>query len=205
MNGLLLERDLPVWLAAKPWLDVRSNDEHTLISYRLARALLRVHSGADERVVLTAILLHDTGWKMFPEEVLAQAVGPTPKYPELQRAHEIESARIARAELERLAIPAACADRAIEIIDGHDTRPLAHSLEDALMKDADKLWRFTAHGIATLCAWFGTPAKETVAMLESFVLPKLITTTGKTMAQALLAEGVASAWMADMLALEERV
>jgi HD domain len=205
MNALLLEHDLPVWLAAKPWLNVRSNGEHTLISYRLARALLRVDPGADERVVLTAILLHDTGWKMFPEEVLAQAVGPAPKYPELQRAHEIESARIARTELERLAIPAACADRVIAIIDGHDTRPLAHSLEDALMKDADKLWRFTAHGIVTLCDWFGTPAKETVAMLESFVLPKLITTPGKTMAQALLAEGAASAWMEDMLALEERV
>jgi hypothetical protein len=202
VNGLLIERDVPIWLAAKPWLDVRSNDEHTLVAYRLAKALLRVHPEAEERVVLPAILLHDTGWKMFPEELLAQAVGPAPKYPELQRAHEIESARIARIELERLAISGIDIDRVVAIIDGHDTRPQAQSLEDALMKDADKLWRFTAHGIATLCVWFGTPAKETVAMLESFVLPKLITETGRTMAQALLADGVAAAWMEDTLALQ---
>src|SRR5271166_3469207 len=182
---------MPIWLAARPWLNVRSNDVHTLISYRLARALLRVHADAEEPIVLMAILLHDTGWKMFPEEMLAQAVGPKPKYPELQRAHEIESARIARAELERLAIPSVDIDRVIAIIDGHDTRLRALSLDDALMKDADKLWRFTAHGIATLCVWFGTPAKETVAMLESFVLPKFTCETGRTMAQALLADAVA--------------
>ncbi len=201
MNGLLIERDVPIWLAAKPWLDVRSNDEHTLVAYRLAKALMQAHPEAKERVVLPTILLHDTGWKMFPEELLAQAVGPTPKYPELPRAHEIESARIARMELERLAIAGIDIDRVVAIIDGHDTRPQAQSLEDALMKDADKLWRFTTHGIATLCVWFDTPAKDTVAMLESFVLPKLITETGRTMAQALLADGVAAAWMQDTLRL----
>ncbi len=201
MNGLLIECDTPIWLAAKPWLDVRSNDEHTLISYRLARALLHEHREVEERVVLRAILLHDIGWKMFPEELLAQAVGPAPRYPELHRAHEIESVRIARAELQRLAIPDVDAERVIAIIDGHDTRPQALSPEDALMKDADKLWRFTGHGIAALSDWFRTPPKETVAMLESFVLPKLITGSARTMAQALLADGFAAAWMEDALSM----
>jgi hypothetical protein len=48
---------------------------------------------------------------------------------------------------------------------------------------------------------FETPPKETVAMLESFVQPKLITETGRTMARALLADGVAVAWMQDTLYL----
>ena len=202
MNGLLIECDIPIWLAAKPWLDVRSNDEHTLISYRLALALLRMHPEVDGRIVLRAILLHDVGWKMFPEELLAKAVGPKPKYPELQRAHEIESVRIARAELKRLGFPHAEIDPVIAIIDGHDTRPNALSPEDALMKDADKIWRFTAHGIDRLSTWFETPPKETVAMLESFVLPKLLTETGRTMARALLADGIAVAWMQDTLRLD---
>ena len=204
MNALLIECDIPIWLAAKPWLDVRSNDEHTLISYRLALALLHMHPEVDQRIVLRAILMHDVGWKMFPEELLAKAVGPAAKYPELQRAHEIESIRIARVELERLAVPGIDIDRIIAIIDGHDTRPHALSPEDALMKDADKIWRFTAHGIDRLSTWFETPRKETVAMLESFVLPKLITQTGKTMARALLADGVAVAWMQDTLNLSSR-
>ncbi len=201
MNGILIESDIPIWRAAKPWLDVRSNDEHTLISYRLGRALLRAHPEVDDRIVLPAILLHDVGWRVFPEELLAKAVGPAAKYPELQRAHEIESVRIARTELNRLAAPNIDIDRVIAIIDGHDTRPQAHSPEDALMKDADKLWRFTAHGIDKLCIWFETPAKETVAMLESYVLPKLLTETAKTMAQAMLADGFSIAWMQETLNL----
>jgi CRISPR/Cas system-associated endonuclease Cas3-HD len=56
-------RDHTLWKAAKPWLNVRSNDEHTLISYALGQALLALIEEADEAVVLPAILLHDTGWK----------------------------------------------------------------------------------------------------------------------------------------------
>ena len=73
MTGFLAPDDIAIWLCAKPWLDVRSNDEHTLISYWLAQALLRRHPDADDRVVLPAVLLHDVGWKMFPEEKLAHA------------------------------------------------------------------------------------------------------------------------------------
>jgi hypothetical protein len=42
--------------------------------------------------------------------------------------------------------PLGCGARFIEdvvaIIDGHDTRREARSLEDALVRDADRLWRF---------------------------------------------------------------
>src|ERR1700761_1169160 len=104
MTGYLASDDVAIWLRAKPWLDVRSNDEHTLISYRLAQALLRHHPEADSRIVLPSVLLHDVGWKMFPEKKLALAVGPNAKYPELQRAHEIEGARIAGDILAALSI-----------------------------------------------------------------------------------------------------
>lgn len=203
MNDPLIERDVPIWLAAKPWLDVRSNDEHTWISYQLGRALLKMHPEADESVVLPAILLHDVGWKMFPEWQLAQAVGPEAKYPELQRRHELEGARIARTELKRVASARLDVDHIIAIIDGHDTRKEPISLEDALMKDADKLWRFTWHGVATIGIWFDSPVKDTLAMLESYVLPQLLTERGRTIAQSLLAEGSARAWMSDVMNLEE--
>lgn len=202
MTAFLRQQDLPIWLAAQPWLDVRSNDAHTLISYRLGQALLRIHPELDESVVLPAILMHDVGWKKFPIEQLAQAVGPNPKYPELQRAHEIEGVKIAREAFAALAIPGLQTDRILEIIDGHDTRRSAISPEDATMKDADKLWRFTAHGIATIGGWYGMPVRETVAMLENFVLPSMLTDAGKAMAQALIAAGEASAWLDDLLRIE---
>ena len=203
MSGFLAADDIAIWLCAKPWLDVRSNDEHTLISYRLAQALLRSHPGADSRIVLPAVLLHDVGWKMFPAEKLADAVGPNAKYPELQREHEIEGARIARDILDALTVPGIDSDRVIEIIDGHDTRKHALSLEDALMKDADKLWRFTDHGVRTIGGWYGMPAQETVAMLEDFVLPSMLTDTGRAAAEALIAEQSAKPWLPHLVQLRE--
>jgi len=147
--------------------------------------------------------LHDVGWKMFPEEKLAHAVGPNAKYPELQREHEIEGARIARDILDALTILAIDTDRVIEIIDGHDTRKHALSLEDALMKDADKLWRFTEHGVATIGGWYGMSAQETLAMLEDFVLPCMLTDTGKAAADALIAEQSAKTCLPQLMQLRE--
>src|ERR1700730_135497 len=203
MSGVILPRDVPLWRAACPYLDVRSNDEHTLFSYCLGKGLLRFHPDAREEIVLPAIVLHDVGWEMFPEEKLAQAVRPNAKPPEWHRADEIEGTRGARVVLERLAVPEIPIEAVIAIIDGHDTRKEAISLEDALMKDADKLWRFTPHGIATISSWFAMGDVETVAMLESYVMPSLLTPTGRVMAEALLAKGETSAWMTKLPA-EER-
>lgn len=202
MTGSLLSRDIPTWLAARPYLDVRSNDEHTLISYRLARALLRLRPEVDEATVLTAILFHDVGWKKIPLEKLTASVGPKPKYPELQRVHEIEGIAIARPHLEALAISGVDVETVLGIIDGHDTRKQAISEEDAVVKDADKLWRFTQHGISTVSGWFDMNEKTTVAMLEDFVLPQMLTAEGRAMAEAFLAQGESRAWLTEMMELE---
>jgi hypothetical protein len=185
-------RDLALWHAAKPWLDVRSNDVHTLIAWRLAGTLLALRPGADESVVLPAIILHDTGWKKMPQEKLALAVGPNAQFPELQRDHEVAGVEISRDILGRLGL--ALNDAAIlAIVDGHDTTKAARSAEDAIVKDADKLWRFTPHGVATIGGWFQTPAPDTLVMLEDFVLPSFLTPEARIMAQGFLAEGWALA------------
>jgi HD superfamily phosphohydrolase YqeK len=191
-------RDLALWNAAKPWLDVRSNDEHTLISYALAQALLTLIHDAQDAVVLPAILLHDTGWKKMPQEKLAQAVGPNPKYPELQRDHEIAGVEIGRDILNRLNFN--LDDAAIlSIVDGHDTTKHARSINDAVVKDADKLWRLTPHGRRTIATWYNLNDKDTLAMLEDFVLPSFLTPEGRAMACALLAEGKAMNTMPDRM------
>ena len=183
-------RDQALWQAALPWLDVRSNDRHTLISWHLAGALLSQRPGADEAVVLPAILLHDTGWKKMPPEKLARAVGPKPEFPELQRDHEIAGVEIGRDILLRLNL--GLDDAAIlAIIDGHDTTRAARSPEDAVVKDADKLWRFTPHGVQTIGGWFGTGEAETLTMLQDFVLPSFLTAEGRTMATGFLADSAA--------------
>ena len=194
----MLPRDLTLWQAAKPWLDVRSNDEHTLISHALAKALLTLIPEACEAVVLPAILLHDTGWKKMPKDKLARAVGPTPQFPELQRDHEIASVTLGKEILARLNLGLKDAE-ILAIIDGHDTTKQARSLNDAVMKDADKLWRFTPHGRHTIADWFGSNPTDTLAMLQDFVLPSVLTPQGRAMAGALLAEGWAMTTLTERM------
>ena len=126
------------------------------------------------------------------ERKLALAVGPNAQFPELQRDHEMAGVTIGTDILSRLAL--GLDDKAIlAIIDGHDTTKAARSAEDAIVKDADKLWRFTPHGVTTIGGWFQTPAPDTLAMLEDFVLPSFLTPEARIMAQGFLAEGWASA------------
>ena len=176
-----------IWQRALPYLDVRSNDVHTLHSYRLGHALLQTCPEADAEIVLTAILLHDTGWKLMPIEKITAAIGPNAKYPELQREHEIAGVGIAREILEQQAWPTERLTRVLDIIDGHDTRKHALSLEDRLMKDADKLWRFTAHGIRTIGGWFSQSPTEVIDLLESYVVPQLLSDDARAIAAAYVA------------------
>ena len=189
----LRSRDIPLWHAAKAFLEVRSNDVHTLISYRLARALLAEHPGVDEAIVLPAILLHDVGWKMIDPALLSDAVGPNATRPELVRDHEIYGVEIAGDILRRHQPEDVDSDAVLAIIDRHDTLKEASSPEDAVVKDADKAWRFSPHGVATISGWFDYEADETLAMLEDFVLPTMLTDAGRVMARAMLAAGRAQA------------
>ena len=80
---------------ARPYLDTRSNEIHVSVCYAMAKQLLGHYPEADE-VVLPAILLHDVGWKMVPEEKQLGAFGPRAIDTEIRRVHEIEGVRIAR-------------------------------------------------------------------------------------------------------------
>lgn len=199
MTRTLEPRDLPLWREARGFLDVRSNDVHTLVSYGLARALCAEHREADPKVVLTAILLHDVGWKAVDPDKLAGAVGPNPKHPELVRVHEVEGVRIAGDILARHRPGDATTPEVLAIIDTHDTVRTAHSLNDALVKDADKAWRFTPHGIDTIGGWFGEGRVATLDMLEDFVLPSMLTDPGRAMARGFIASARAEAEAGDHL------
>lgn len=184
---MLRDQDRPIWQQALPYLDVRDNDAHTLFSYVWGQQLLKENPEADADLVLPAILLHDTGWKQIPADKVLQAFGPNKKYPELQRQHELESVAIARAVLPGLGYPAEQVDGIVALIDGHDTTAEGRSREDALMKDADKLWRYTPHGMATIQRWFDLSRAEVLDILTDFVLPKLLTEAARHWAQHRLA------------------
>ena len=111
--------------------------------------------------MLPAVLLHDCGWAVVDQEaIFREGFGPRTMESEIRFAHEREGVRIARELLPPLGFDVAAVDEIVAIIDGHDTRSGALSRNDELVKDADKLWRYSPIGIAVACDWFGlTPAQ----------------------------------------------
>lgn len=182
MTDLLDPRDLPLWRDARPYLDVRNNDEHTLVAYGVAKALLAELPEARASVVLPAILLHDVGWKKVPQELLLDAIGRNPKRPDLVRDHELYGVDIAREILERHRPEGVDIEAVLAIIDGHDTTRHAKSLEDAVVKDADKVWRTTPHGMAVIRGWYGWSVAEYIDMVTVVSNPRLLTAPGRAMA-----------------------
>jgi hypothetical protein len=185
------ERYAAVWRAAKPYLRARKNDVHVPISYHCAEEILRAHPEANGEVVLLAVLLHDTGWaKIDAQEIFDKAFGPNMTQVldnDVRVLHEQLGVEIAREILRALDYPDAVIEQVVTLIDGHDSRKHALSREDELMKDADKLWRFTTTGIAVACDWHKyTPARY-VQYLEQEVYPTLYTQAARDVADERLA------------------
>ena len=78
-------------------------------------------------------------------------------------------------------------DAIAEIVDGHDSRLEALSLDDALVKDADKLWRLTPHGVDTVMDWFGLTREQAHRLIGSRVHDHLFTDAARTIARGLAA------------------
>ena len=201
MSGedIILQRDLPLWEDARAYLDVRDNDEHTIVAYGLARMLIGQTAGADDSVVLPAILLHDVGWKRIDPDLLLLAIGRNPTRKDLVFEHEKHSVEIARQILERHRPEGVDIEAVLAVIDGHDTTKQARSVNDAVMKDADKAWRASPHGMKTICGWYGTDILETVETLEKVSNPYMLTVAGRAFVEGMCAAVRAEAQIANYM------
>lgn len=171
-----------IYELAKPFLDTRNNEIHMRISRDFAARLLEAEGG-DPKVILPAIILHDVGWKMIPEDMHLQAFGPHAKDMETNRIHEVEGARIAREILEKVNYDRVLIDEIVEIIVGHDSRGKSLSLNDAIVKDADKLWRFSKEALIIDPERFGIDPAIHIPWLEKQIDGWLITETGRKIAR----------------------
>ena len=176
-----------IWERAVEHLHVRDNDGHTAYSYGLASALCDLHPKADREVVLPAIILHDTGWSRVPPDEVLLAIAPGHSRPDLVIRHEKEGALIAHEILADLGHDPTRTSEIVEIIDGHDSRRTSLSLNDSLVKDADKLWRLTPHGVDTVMGWFGLTRAQAHVLIGSRVHEHLFTDAARAMARGLAA------------------
>ena len=167
---------------ARPYLDTRKNDIHTEISTRLAYRLLELEGGTEE-VVIPAILLHDVGWKKVPEDIQLKAFGPKASLPEWNRVHEVEGAGIAGEILREIQYDPGKIKEIIRIIEGHDSRKEAFSLNDTIVKDADKLWRYTKEAFEINSDRFQLSFEEGIERLRRNIDPWFLTDSAKRMAR----------------------
>ena len=166
---------------SKPFLSTRHNEVHTEISTRLAFELLE-KEGGDEDIVVPAIILHDTGWKRVPVELHLKAFGPNATRPELNRLHEVEGVKIAEEILRKVNYDFLMIKEILMIIAGHDSRTEPVSLNDMIVKDADKLWRYSKSGYIVDIERFGESKEEGLERLRSNLSGWFFTVTAKEVA-----------------------
>jgi hypothetical protein len=175
-----------VWRSAAKYMRARQNDIHIPLSFAFAEQLLTEYPNADGLVVRLAIMLHDIGWysidKKDIEDAFAKNFSEDWDTSDVRYAHEREGCRLAREILGSLGYPEEIIDRVTAIIDGHDTRPYARSHDDELVRDADKLWRFTTTGIAVATPWFRMTPSEFVDVVLAKSFGQLHTEGGRRIA-----------------------
>jgi hypothetical protein len=144
-----------IYELAEPYWQTRSNEIHVPGSYALAQELLAAHPEADADVVLPAILLHDVGYMAVPAEDHLKGLAGAVKgwEPDITRRHEIQGAVLAGEILGAVGWDPARTATVQVIVDGHDSRSEAVSREDELVKDADKLWRYTESAVRICHHW----------------------------------------------------
>jgi HD superfamily phosphodiesterase len=172
-----------LWRAVELEMQTRGNNIHIPISFAFAERLCDSHPEADALVVRVAILLHDTGWARVDEsKIISEGFGANWRQAQIRFEHEIKGCEIAREVLPGLGFDDEFIEKVTRIIDGHDTRAESYSIEDSLVRDADRLWRFTPAGIALASSWFGQTPTVYCKRLRADIIPELITAAALEMA-----------------------
>ena len=133
---------------AEPYLKIRDDLLHTRVAHQYALDLLEKEAG-DKKIVEPAVILHDVGWSRLKPEEIKIAFGVNAqgeKGKQLNRIHEVEGAGIAREILTKLDYDPPSTDEIARIIERHDSGKNPQTIEEKLVKDADRLWRVSSIG-----------------------------------------------------------
>ncbi len=186
-----------IWRAVEPYMRFRRNDVHVPICYHFAEMLVDTHPNGDRDVVLLGILLHDIGWAFVDQQEMYATAFKKDITP-VRIQHEKEGAQVAREVLMQHGYPQPLIDEVASIIDGHDTRKETLSLNDSLVKDADKLWRFTPTGIAFASEWLETTPAGYVHKLKTKDIHLIFNDAARKIAQVELEKSKTLLRIADL-------
>ncbi|MBN2052407.1 HD domain-containing protein [Candidatus Woesearchaeota archaeon] len=147
LTELLTPQEMVIWAKAMPNQDQRDDTGHGEIVTYFTLKLSSLFPEANRAITVPAAILHDTGYSpMLPEEKkLFYSDKKIFKVyePALRARHQQLGVEFARKTLEDVSYEPALIDKICEIISEHDTRKGFLDLNDGIVRDADKLWRFT--------------------------------------------------------------
>lgn len=136
-----------IWNLALPYQDKRLDKGHakTVLDYAVRLAKLEK---ANKKIVMPAAILHDVGWSRVQKEELLVIFGTISKEDKIavKKKHEKYGVELARQILKEVRYEDGLIDEILEIISGHDTRAGFISKNEGVVRDADKLWRFSKKG-----------------------------------------------------------
>jgi HD superfamily phosphodiesterase len=133
---------------AEPYFAVRDDRSHAQVAHQYCLLLLE-KEGGDRRIVEPAVILHDVGWSQLTPEQIKGAFGVRASGEEakqMNRIHEIEGAVIAGRLLETLDYDTLFIKQITGMIEHHDSGNDPASLEEKILKDSDRLWRYSPFG-----------------------------------------------------------
>lgn len=137
-----------IWDLALPYQDKRDDEGHAESVSQFVSKLVEIEK-ANENIAVPAAILHDIGWSKVPKEEamknFGNKIGNNAKI-ELQKKHEEIGVEMAREILEKVNYDTVMMNEILEIISGHDTREEFISKNEGIVRDADKLWRFSNKG-----------------------------------------------------------
>jgi HD superfamily phosphodiesterase len=155
---------------AEPYFFVRDDLLHTQIAHQYSLRLLSTEGG-DRRIVEPAVILHDVGWSKLTSDQIkiafgVRASGEKAKW--LNRIHEVEGAVIADRLLQGLDYDPLSIKQITLMIGRHDSGNHPESLEEKILKDSDKLSRFSGSGFWKDVERQGLDSLEVYRFLEKW-------------------------------------
>jgi putative nucleotidyltransferase with HDIG domain len=128
--------------------DLRNDEGHALVVTKFAGRLCK-KLDADKSIVIPAAILHDMGYYGMDKELITRLMeGKLP----LEMAKKIKEQHMERGEkfAEKILKDANYESKLIEIIvriiKNHDSDKECFCIEEKIVRDADKLWRFSDLG-----------------------------------------------------------
>lgn len=155
ISGLLKPLEKKIWEAALPYQDKRDDKGHGEIVTYFSLKLLDEVKKAKRNIVIPAAILHDTGWgevtkseiNLFYEMEIDSFTGQAiwQRYEPILRArHQEQGVQVAEEILKGLeSYSKEETEKILDIISEHDTRKGFLNANDGIMRDADKLFRFS--------------------------------------------------------------